>query len=297
MTRGAGRASVPLSQLARTALPASSAKRRTANRTDPALLESSRRLDGGYGDAVPKKPLNKNSARGLRTRQKLIDATIEALYTHGYHRTTTILVAEKAGVSRGSMLNQFPSKTDLMVAVAEYIARDRGRAHAKGQEGATSFEEKFERLVPILWNEFKGPSGVARLELMLASRSDPELAAQFEPLNDLLEDAHRKLVWALAKELGLESRELSDAAVHLYAAALRGLSIDLLFPGRETTIEDAAALLKAFMTSLIDGQHVYGRALEARRVEERTKLRPRVVEGRRPGFNSGPVRRKIADSR
>jgi len=220
-------------------------------RTTPMPTLLGRELDGGYAAALPKR-LNQNTARGLKTRLKIIEATISCLYEYGYHRTSTVLVSEKAKVSRGSMLNQFPTKADLMIATAEHIAEDRAAAHVAGMDDATEYAEKLERLVPILWTEMRKPSGVARIELMLASRSDPDLAEKFDPLNELLERSHRKVVWALMKALGVENRNLSDAAVHLYSAALRGLSIDLLFKGREQTIEDAVNLLKSFMTSLLD---------------------------------------------
>jgi hypothetical protein len=63
------------------------------------------------------------------------------------------------------------------------------------------------------------------------------------------------------KSLGMESRHVSDAAVHLYAAALRGLSIDLLFKGREETIDNAVMLLESFMRSLFDHHDYHVAAL------------------------------------
>jgi AcrR family transcriptional regulator len=242
-------------------------------RTTPMPILTGRELDGGYAAQLPKR-VNQNAARGLKTRLKIIDATIACLYEHGYQKTSTILVTKAAKVSRGSMLNQFPTKADLMMAVAEHIAESRAGAHIAGMEDALDYREKLERLVPILWQEMRGPSGVARIELMLASRSDPDLAQRFDPLNELLEKSHRKVVWALFKALGMESRSLSDAAVHLYAAALRGLSIDLLFNGREQTIENAVALLQSFMKSLFDhyDYHAAAGIVETRPTPARVKL-------------------------
>ena len=228
----------------------------------PTLL--GRELDGGYAAALQSRP-NRNTARGLKTRLKIIEATIDCLYTQGYYRTSTILVSKAAKVSRGSMLNQFPTKAELMIAVAEHIAESRAAAHVAGMEDAEDYRDKLQRLTPILWEEMRGPSGVARIELMLASRSDPDLKEHFDPLNAILEKAHRKVVWALFKALGMEDREISNAAVHLYAAALRGLSIDLLFDGRETTIDEAVCLLGSFMQSLLDHQAYHVAAIKKRR--------------------------------
>lgn len=231
-------------------------------RSTPMPVLLGRELDGGYAADLNTR-VNKNTVRGLATRQKIILATIDCLNEFGYYGTSTVLVTKTAKVSRGSMLNQFPTKADLMIAVAEHIAESRAAAHVAGMENATSYRDKLERLTPILWEEMRGPSGVARIELMLAARSDPELGERFEPLNEILEKAHRKVVWALMKALGVEDRRISDAAVHLYAAALRGLSIDLLFKGREQTIDDAVALLQSFLESLLDHSAYHAKALPA----------------------------------
>lgn len=242
-------------------------------RTTPMPILTGRELDGGYAAQLPKR-VNQNTARGLKTRNKIIEATIACLHEHGYQKTSTILVSQKAKVSRGSMLNQFPTKAELMIATAEHIAESRAAAHVAGMDDAMDYREKLERLVPILWQEMRGPSGVARIELMLASRSDPDLAERFDPLNELLEKSHRKVVWALFKALGIENRSMSDAAVHLYAAALRGLSIDLLFKGREQTIENAVTLLQSFMQSLLDHKdyHAAAGVIDTRPTPPRVQL-------------------------
>ena len=55
--------------------------------------------------------------RSAATRAKLLDATIDCLIELGYAGTTTTLIAERAGVSRGAQLHHFPSKDALYRAV------------------------------------------------------------------------------------------------------------------------------------------------------------------------------------
>lgn len=188
-----------------------------------------------------------NAARRLATRTRLLNAAIACLHERGYHRTTTTEVIERAGVSRGSLLHQFPSRIDLMVGVAEYIAALRGEAHLAAAGQAPDGPERLGWLVETLWGQVSSPSGVARLELMLASRSDPELAARLGELNARLEMRHRDLVWSQLRKMGLSNRSESDALVALYSAALRGLSIDALFPEAQTQVEAAVELLKQLL--------------------------------------------------
>lgn len=188
-----------------------------------------------------------NAARRSATRTRLLNAAIACLHERGYHRTTTTEVIERAGVSRGSLLHQFPSRIDLMVGVAEHIATLRGEAHLAGADQAPSGPERLGWLVEVLWGQVSSPSGVARLELLLASRSDPELAARLGQLNARLEARHKALMWSHLRGMGLSDQAESDALVSLYSAALRGLSIDALFPEARDQAEAAVVLLKQLL--------------------------------------------------
>ena len=182
----------------------------------------------------------------------MLDATIQCLYELGYHQTSTVLVTKRAGVSRGAMLHQFPSKADLMMAVSNHIRDLRSKAHQEGLAGVTDDRERYVKLIDILWGELKQPSGVARIEIMMASRSDPEFGARFAELNDALEVSHKDSIWTLMQRLGFKDRTLSDAVTQLYAAALRGLAIDALKPRSMADIEAAVDLLKRYQLMLLD---------------------------------------------
>ena len=81
---------------------------------------------------APKKPRQKaprgpNAERRAATRAKIMDAAVRCLAEFGYAATSTPLVARLAKVSRGSLLHQFPTKVDLILAVAEHAANARGQ--------------------------------------------------------------------------------------------------------------------------------------------------------------------------
>jgi AcrR family transcriptional regulator len=198
-----------------------------------------------------------NAVRRSATREKLLNATIDCLYSLGYYRTSTVLVTERAGVSRGSLLHQFPTKADLMVATAEHIARMRGAAWREQGRGVPPSPERLARLIEAMWGEVNTPSGVARIEIMLASRSDPELSAKYGPLVADLERRHRDNVWRLAEALGCRDRGPIDAAVQLYSAALRGLALDALFPQRRH-VGAAVELLKQAVVDLVTREAAKG---------------------------------------
>lgn len=192
-----------------------------------------------------------NAQRRSATRAKLMEATIACLHELGYYRTTTTRVTERAGVARGSLLHQFPTKVDLMIGAAEHIAWLRGRAHLDALDLARPGPEQMARLVEILWGQVSSPSGIARLEILLASRSDPELSVRLAALNAQLDERHREAVWRLAQTMGVERREPIDALVQLYSAALRGLALDALFIDARDQVAAAVELLKSLMVEVV----------------------------------------------
>jgi AcrR family transcriptional regulator len=195
-----------------------------------------------------------NTVRTARMRQKLIQATIDCLSRYGYHATSTNVVIAHAGVSRGALLHQFSTKADLMIAVCEYIREHRREAHAVGLEGVSDPHQQLDKLVDILWSEMKDPTGVARIEIMLGSRSDAEFAGRFSTLNQELELLHKDRMWVRAQALGFSDRKLVDALTQLYAAAMRGLAIDATQSRASPDIEAAVQLMKRYHRLLVADQ-------------------------------------------
>ena len=66
-----------------------------------------------------------------RMRQTLLSSSIKLVATTGFAATTTQAVLDDTGVSRGSLLHQFPTRSLMMVATAEEaLSRMQiGRAH------------------------------------------------------------------------------------------------------------------------------------------------------------------------
>jgi len=58
----------------------------------------------------------------MKTREKLLQATFEELYQHGYHGASLQQILKKAGnVNKGSMYHFFKSKKDMTLAVIDEI--------------------------------------------------------------------------------------------------------------------------------------------------------------------------------
>src|SRR5262245_10182418 len=154
-------------------------------------------------------------------RARLLEATVELLVEKGYAGTSTTLVSERAGVSRGAQLHHFPTKQDLVVAAVRHVTEVRG--HELREAAATLPEHSTREVLRVLGDHFASPVFAAALELWVAARTDPELMAEVAPLEQQVgRETHRMTVELLgADETRPGTRELVQATLDL----VRGLGL------------------------------------------------------------------------
>lgn len=102
-------------------------------------------------DLTPRK--QPTQARALATVDAIFDAAIQVLVSDGPRRLTTTRVADRAGVSVGTMYQYFPHKQALFYALNErYLVSlaERIEAACAAQHGA-AIEQMVEALVMTYW--------------------------------------------------------------------------------------------------------------------------------------------------
>src|SRR5512138_3868399 len=90
--------------------------------------------------------------RSRVTQRRLLDATVECLVEVGWAGTTTTLVAERAGVSRGAQLHHYPTKDALVLAaVAHLVQRRSEELEAEAADvPALPLRQRVDRVVDLL---------------------------------------------------------------------------------------------------------------------------------------------------
>lgn len=218
---------------------------------------------GGKADIVPE-ARRSQAERTASMRARLIDAAVDCLNRLGYSATTLSTIAEAAGVSRGGMLHQFPSKVDLMLTVVAYASGADERSH---QPPALNDDDDklayFMSRTETTWTVLIQEPAMAKLEIMMAARSDSVLAAKLPDMFNSIEQNRRQRMWELAQEIGIEDREAIDAMVGLHMAAMRGLAMELLVTGDRDQVERSFDLLKAYKHTLITGLIAKAKATRA----------------------------------
>ena len=178
-------------------------------------------------------------------RARLMEATVELLVERGFAGTSTTLVSERAGVSRGAQLHHFPTKNDLVVAAVEHLAERRGVPSSRGAppRSCRPGDGVRVRVVAMLGDHFSSPVFAAALELWVAARTDEALLAAVGPLEQRVgRETHRITVAALgADESRPGVRELVQATLDL----VRGL-------GLASTISDDSARRRRILREWAD---------------------------------------------
>ncbi|HEX5862051.1 MAG TPA: TetR/AcrR family transcriptional regulator [Nocardioides sp.] len=156
-------------------------------------------------------------------RARLLEATVDCLVEHGFAHTSTTLVSERAGVSRGAQLHHFPTKNDLVVAAVGHLTEVRGAELAAAAARLPTGKRRTRAVLQMLADHFTGPVFTAALELWVAARSDAALLAAVAPLEQKVgRDTHRLTVDLLgADESRPGVRELVQATLDL----VRGLGL------------------------------------------------------------------------
>jgi AcrR family transcriptional regulator len=159
--------------------------------------------------------------RSRATQQRLLEATVDCLIEHGWAGTTTTLVAQRAGVSRGAQLHHYPTKAALVLAAVEHLAAR--RAEEIRAEARALPVRGLDRAVELLAAAFTGPLYIAALEVWVAARTDPPLRTALVPLEARVgRELHHLAVELFGAD---ESRPGVREAVQGTLDLLRGLGV------------------------------------------------------------------------
>ncbi|GEM32887.1 putative TetR-family transcriptional regulator [Nocardia neocaledoniensis NBRC 108232] len=161
--------------------------------------------------------------RSSEMRVRLLDATIDCLVEYGYAGTTTPRVAERAGVTRGAQVHHFGSKHDLVVAAIKHLAERRVAAAMSEMTQVRVGDDPVGAALEFLWDLHQGPLFIATVELWVAGRTDPVLAAAMEEVEPVVNTA---VLRAIA-ELIPDDLHRKGARDFTYTAmdALRGILV------------------------------------------------------------------------
>jgi len=188
--------------------------------------------------------------RSAATRARLLEAALVCLVEQGYGATTTTLVAQVAGVSRGAQLHHYPTRALLVAAAIEHLFARLTSSYRRAFEELSAGDRRLDAAVDLLWSMFEAPEFSAVLELFIAARTDADLHAQLRPVAE----RHRSNVAVLAHRYFPElaaDRARFETVLAMVLDAMHGMALSRLVYGESTTNERTLALLKETATAAL----------------------------------------------
>ena len=167
--------------------------------------------------------------RSERTRELLLDATIECLVELGYARTTVQEICQRAGLSRGAQQHHFTTKAELMTSALEHLFKRLSDEILAGTTELPPGPGRIEAGIDLLWRAYSGTLSTAAVELWVAARTDPELRRTLMPVDRALGHATLEFYRSI---MDAEDERLTRLVL-LTVNLVRGLALDAMIGGDE----------------------------------------------------------------
>lgn len=159
--------------------------------------------------------------RRYETQQKLLDATVACIVSHGFSRMTTIEIARAAGVSQGALFRYYPTKTAAVVAATEHLFQKVMADFGSILNDSPNCD--LVHLIDNLETWFASGDFIAISRLFAESSANTELRDAIQPIVE----QHRKNTTQLIERLFPgENQALQRSAAHAVIYLLQGIATE-----------------------------------------------------------------------
>jgi AcrR family transcriptional regulator len=165
------------------------------------------------------RPRRTQAERRATTRAALLSAMVASLVEDGYANVTTRKVAQRAGVSQGTMQHYFSSKTDFVIQAMRFaVAQITEDVAQRVDPQELAQPERADELLDELWRLHKSQAFKASMELMTAARTDEELRREMRKVEREVTGFIARTAYDASPDPGgLALFDLAMAAVRGYA--------------------------------------------------------------------------------
>ena len=192
--------------------------------------------------------------RSQESRARILEATVALLVEEGYARTNTLAIQARAGVSRGRLLHQFPSKEELLVAAAHHVSEVRleetHRAESLLPSATDQAGARIDAVIELLWATFRQSYFWAATELWVAARTEPALAAVIRPA----ERRMGRAIWGTMDDLfgpQVVAHPMYPTMRYTLFTSMRGVALTYTFDQRDPLTEPALKSWKQLVRAVL----------------------------------------------
>ncbi|MGW1675365.1 TetR family transcriptional regulator [Streptomyces sp. NPDC002324] len=191
------------------------------------------------------------AARSRVTQQHVLDTAVDVLIEFGYSGASTLKIQERAGVSRGRLLHQYPHRDALLVAAVQHIAEARVASTRDAADWPAAPAERVEAAVDAMWSTYHQGYFWAATELWLAARHNRSLAEALAPKERALGDAIKA---AIDEMFGpnLTAHPCYPALREVLNTSMRGVALAYSFDPRDHLADPHLAVWKSLARRELD---------------------------------------------
>lgn len=121
--------------------------------------------------------------RVRETRNVAFGAIVSSLDDYGYSATTFSTIQKRSGLSRGALTYHFASKKDMMVFACRRLLKAAIRPTNTASREQSEATGNIVDFLVFYWRQVVNTrEGRAFIEILIASRTDPELDAEIGPM-------------------------------------------------------------------------------------------------------------------
>jgi AcrR family transcriptional regulator len=173
--------------------------------------------------------------RSTETKERLLEAAISALAAHGFARTSSRVVAERAGANQALVFYYFGSLDSLLLAALDATSEARLARYREAVATAATLPELL-RVVPEVYREDRDSGHMTVVSQLVAgslARPDlrPQVLARIEPWLAFAEEAIGRALAGTPLEGLAPVEELASAVITFYFGVNLLTSLD---DGRRT---------------------------------------------------------------
>ena len=148
--------------------------------------------------------LGRRAEAAEETRRRIVEATSRLHAERGIADTSMKDIAERAGVSVGTVYHHFPTYPDAIAACGAYTAEQVPAPTEAIYDGAATRRERIERLVEALFDYYE------RIPALASVRRDRHIA---EVLDEVVEQEADNRLTLAARAIGALKRDRQSALV------------------------------------------------------------------------------------
>lgn len=171
-------------------------------------------------------------ARSRVTQQHILDTAVDVLIELGYSGASTLKIQERAGVSRGRLLHQYPNRDALLVAAVQHIAEARVASTGERTVRPKNPGKRIDAAVDALWSMYQQGYFWAATELWLAARSNRHLAEALAPKEQALGATIRTVIDEMFGSDLTSRPEYADVR-DILNTSMRGVALTYAFDPRD----------------------------------------------------------------